>query len=96
MLFLGFTSLYALLTVLFLSSGGVGLPIMFTFMSIWIFANAVPVTLFSAQRSAKVLAFFQGSGIPVPDSLVQTTEQQLGFSRVYWDHSYGAYFLFFL
>jgi hypothetical protein len=63
---------------------------LYIFISVWIFACAIPVSLFSANRSAQVHAFFPG-GIPIPDSIVLQTEAQLGFSRVYWPHPYGLF-----
>ncbi|KAF8708384.1 hypothetical protein RHS03_04150, partial [Rhizoctonia solani] len=59
------------------------------FLTVWIFACLVAVTKFAATGSASVAAY-TGS-IRVPDALVHATESQLGFSRVYWDQTYGVF-----
>lgn len=61
------------------------------FTTIWILATAIPVTLFTANRSAKVTAFLGGTQLP--DSVVQATMKALGVSGKYKDLEYRAFTL---
>ncbi|KAK7691505.1 hypothetical protein QCA50_004904 [Cerrena zonata] len=57
---------------------------LFGFLTAWLFASLVPYTLFVATRSAKITATLPG-GIPVPDSIIQSTQAALGVSPSYKD-----------
>ncbi|KAH9896779.1 hypothetical protein C8Q73DRAFT_687002 [Cubamyces lactineus] len=55
--------------------------LLLSFLTIWLFASLIPMTDFVANRQAKVTAFI--GAVPVPDSLIQTVQQELGVSSVY-------------
>lgn len=57
---------------------------LFGFLTTWLFASLIPYTHFVATRSAKITATLPG-GIPVPDSIIQSTQAQLGVSSRYKD-----------
>ena len=57
---------------------------LFGFLTTLLFASLIPYTHFVATRSAKITATLPG-GIPVPDSIIQSTQAQLGVSSRYKD-----------
>lgn len=59
------------------------------FCAVWLFATQIPFTHFFATRSAQVHAFV--GTVELPSSIVQTLQNQLGFTNVYKDISYRAY-----
>ncbi|CCM01785.1 uncharacterized protein FIBRA_03852 [Fibroporia radiculosa] len=52
-----------------------------TFLTIWLFATIIPFTDFVANRQAKISASL--GGVPLSQTIIQATEQQLGFTPVY-------------
>jgi hypothetical protein len=56
------------------------------FLSIWILACEIPVTIFAATRSAKTTAFLGGQQLPA--SIVAATQAQLGEDPHYWAQHY--------
>jgi len=56
------------------------------FCAVWLFATQIPFTHFFATRSAQVHAFV--GTVELPSSIVQTLQNQLGFTNVYKDISY--------
>ncbi|KAJ7621407.1 hypothetical protein FB45DRAFT_140732 [Roridomyces roridus] len=56
------------------------------FFSLWIFSAQVPVTVFVAQRSPKIVASL--AGITIPASVVKTIESSLGVRTRYKDYHY--------
>lgn len=56
------------------------------FLSIWLFATLVPFTDFVANRAAKISASLEG--MPLPPSVIQGFEQELGATPVYHKMSY--------
>ncbi|KAJ8457515.1 hypothetical protein ONZ51_g11484 [Trametes cubensis] len=55
--------------------------LLLSFLTIWLFASLIPMSDFVANRQAKVTAFI--GAVPVPDSLIQSVQQELGVSSVY-------------
>ncbi|OSD07932.1 hypothetical protein PYCCODRAFT_1357883 [Trametes coccinea BRFM310] len=82
------TSLASLVSLLFARSARAFtfLGLFLSFLTIWLFASLVPMTDFVANRQAKVSAFL--GTVPLPDSIIQTVQQQLGVTSVYRDIHY--------
>ncbi|CAL1710976.1 unnamed protein product [Somion occarium] len=90
------SGLLALTSIIFLPLLAISSPIatrslpiqtsVFGFLTLWLFASLVPYTTFIANRSAKITATL--GGVPIPDSIIQSTQQALGVSPVYKDASY--------
>ncbi|CDO77561.1 hypothetical protein BN946_scf184912.g60 [Trametes cinnabarina] len=77
------TSLLSLVLLLFTRSARAlsFLGFFLTFLTVWLFASLVPMTDFVANRQAKVSAFLGAT--PLPDSIIQSVQQQLGVTSVY-------------
>ncbi|KDQ53966.1 hypothetical protein JAAARDRAFT_49575 [Jaapia argillacea MUCL 33604] len=56
------------------------------FLTIFILATEIPVSIFVAKREAKVTAFI--GKIQLPDSIIQSVEKSLGVTRVYHELKY--------
>lgn len=56
------------------------------FLTVWLLATQIPLTLFYATRHANVRAFLGGQELPA--ALVQGTEEALGVSDKYSDKDY--------
>jgi hypothetical protein len=52
------------------------------FVSVWILATAIPVTITARNGSAKIAAFLNGNQLP--DSVVAATSRSLGVDPAYW------------
>ncbi|KAJ7677860.1 hypothetical protein DFH06DRAFT_1316655 [Mycena polygramma] len=58
------------------------------FLAVWLFATQVAVSVFVAQRSARVGASI--NGVPLPANLLKTVERALGAMTRYRDFGYCA------
>ena len=60
--------------------------------SAWLFSVLVPLTIFHAERSAKVNAYLDG--IQLPSYIVNTVENALDITSVYKRIQYCRWFLY--